>query len=138
METRLPGWLILIVEFAAAVVASAVVAVLVAFVAAIVAFLVVNVFVIVIMGRIGRHRTLHDRIPDEIPDQSQPQLQPVIRFVRGIDDADEDTPRGAVAKFAAAGKRSRKKDLGLMAVVYGNVFVGQIALGANPMHAIKT
>jgi len=43
-----------------------------------------------------------------------------------------------VAKFAAAGKRSRKKDLGMMAAAYGSCFVGQISLGANPMHAIKT
>jgi pyruvate-ferredoxin/flavodoxin oxidoreductase len=48
------------------------------------------------------------------------------------------TPRGAVAKFAAAGKPARKKDLGLMALTYGNVFVGQISLGANPLHAIRT
>ncbi len=48
------------------------------------------------------------------------------------------TPLGAVAKFAAAGKPTRKKDLGMMAMAYGNVFVGQIALGANPMHAIRT
>ena len=52
--------------------------------------------------------------------------------------ASKSTPRGAVAKFAAAGKRARKKDLGMMAMAYGNVFVGQISLGANPMHAIKT
>ncbi len=51
--------------------------------------------------------------------------------------ASKATPRGSVAKFAANGKRSRKKDLGLMAAAYGNVYVGQIALGANPMHAIK-
>ncbi|MGQ9576288.1 MAG: pyruvate:ferredoxin (flavodoxin) oxidoreductase [Thermoguttaceae bacterium] len=48
------------------------------------------------------------------------------------------TPRGAVAKFAAGGKPSGKKDLGLMAISYGNVFVGQISLGANPLHAIRT
>ncbi len=48
------------------------------------------------------------------------------------------TFRGAVAKFAAAGKPSRKKDLGLIAMSYGNVFVGQIALGANPLHTIRT
>jgi len=52
--------------------------------------------------------------------------------------ASKATPRGAVAKFAASGKPSRKKDLGMMAVAYGSVFVGQIALGANPLHAIKT
>jgi pyruvate-ferredoxin/flavodoxin oxidoreductase len=45
--------------------------------------------------------------------------------------ASKSTPRGAVAKFAAAGKRSRKKDLGLMAVAYGNVYVAQIAMGAS-------
>ena len=52
--------------------------------------------------------------------------------------ASKSTPRGAVAKFAAAGKPGRKKDLGMIAMSYGNVFVGQISLGANPMHAIKT
>ena len=52
--------------------------------------------------------------------------------------ASKATPRGAVAKFAAAGKSGRKKDLGLMAMSYGSVFVGQISLGANPVHAIKT
>ncbi|MEA1952747.1 MAG: pyruvate:ferredoxin (flavodoxin) oxidoreductase [Planctomycetota bacterium] len=52
--------------------------------------------------------------------------------------ASKATPRGAVAKFAASGKQARKKDLGMMAAAYGNVFVGQIALGANPMHTIKT
>jgi pyruvate-ferredoxin/flavodoxin oxidoreductase len=48
------------------------------------------------------------------------------------------TPRGAVAKFAAGGKPSRKKDLGMIAMSYGNVFVGQIAMGANPLHTIRT
>jgi pyruvate-ferredoxin/flavodoxin oxidoreductase len=52
--------------------------------------------------------------------------------------ASKSTFRGAVAKFAAGGKPSRKKDLGLIAMSYGNVFVGQISLGANPMHAIRT
>jgi pyruvate-ferredoxin/flavodoxin oxidoreductase len=52
--------------------------------------------------------------------------------------ASKATPRGAVAKFAAGGKPSGKKDLGMMAMAYGNVFVGQISLGANPLHAIKT
>jgi pyruvate-ferredoxin/flavodoxin oxidoreductase len=47
------------------------------------------------------------------------------------------TPRGAVAKFAAAGKESDKKDLGLMAMTYGNVYVAQIALGANDNHAVR-
>jgi len=52
--------------------------------------------------------------------------------------ASKATPRGAVAKFAAGGKPSGKKDLGMMAMSYGNVFVGQISLGANPLHAIRT
>jgi pyruvate-ferredoxin/flavodoxin oxidoreductase len=52
--------------------------------------------------------------------------------------ASKSTPRGAVAKFAAAGKPGRKKDLGMIATSYGSVFVGQIAMGANPLHAIKT
>jgi len=52
--------------------------------------------------------------------------------------ASKATPRGAVAKFAASGKPGRKKDLGLIAMSYGNVFVGQISLGANPLHALKT
>jgi pyruvate-ferredoxin/flavodoxin oxidoreductase len=48
------------------------------------------------------------------------------------------TPLGAVAKFAAGGKAVPRKDLGLMMMSYGNVYVAQIALGANPTHAIKT
>ncbi len=49
----------------------------------------------------------------------------------------KSTPRGAIAKFAAAGKAMGKKDLALMAMTYGNVYVGRINLGANPEHAIK-
>ena len=52
--------------------------------------------------------------------------------------ASKATPRGAVAKFAAGGKPGRKKDMGLIAMSYGNVFVGSISMGANPMHALKT
>ncbi|MDO4559200.1 MAG: 4Fe-4S binding protein, partial [Planctomycetia bacterium] len=48
------------------------------------------------------------------------------------------TPRGAQAKFAMGGKPSRKKDLGMIAMSYGNVFVGQISIGANPLHALRT
>ncbi len=48
------------------------------------------------------------------------------------------TPTAAVAKFAAAGKRIRKKDLGRMAMTYGYVYVAQIALGANMNHCIRT
>ena len=47
------------------------------------------------------------------------------------------TPRGAVAKFAAGGKPARKKDLGMLAVSYGNVYVAQIAMGANPNQTLK-
>ena len=47
------------------------------------------------------------------------------------------TPTAAVAKFAAAGKRIRKKDLGMMAMSYGYVYVAQIAMGANMNHTIK-
>ncbi|WP_160669948.1 pyruvate:ferredoxin (flavodoxin) oxidoreductase [Clostridium sp. C8-1-8] len=49
----------------------------------------------------------------------------------------KSTPSGAVAKFAAGGKRSKKKDLGAMAMTYGNVYVAQIAMGANMNHTIK-
>ena len=52
--------------------------------------------------------------------------------------ASKSTPKGAVAKFAASGKPTTKKDLGMMAVSYGTCFVGQISIGANPAHAIKT
>ncbi len=47
------------------------------------------------------------------------------------------TPRGAVAKFAAGGKASPKKDLGLMAMTYGNVYVASVAMGAKDEHTLK-
>ena len=47
------------------------------------------------------------------------------------------TPIGASAKFAAAGKRSGKKDLGLMAMAYGHVYVAQVALGAKDGQTLK-
>ena len=47
------------------------------------------------------------------------------------------TPRAAVAKFAAGGKPARKKDLGMLAVSYGNVYVAQIAMGANPAQCVR-
>jgi pyruvate-ferredoxin/flavodoxin oxidoreductase len=47
------------------------------------------------------------------------------------------TPRGAVAKFAAAGKEAPKKDIGLMMMMYGNVYVAQVALGANMTQTVK-
>lgn len=49
----------------------------------------------------------------------------------------KSTPRAATAKFAEAGKSMPKKDLGLMAIAYANVYVAKIALGANPNQAIK-
>ena len=51
--------------------------------------------------------------------------------------ASKSTPTGAVAKFAFNGKRSGKKDLGLMAVTYGNVYVAQIAMGADMNQTIR-
>ncbi|MBW8035851.1 MAG: pyruvate:ferredoxin (flavodoxin) oxidoreductase [Planctomycetes bacterium] len=47
------------------------------------------------------------------------------------------TPRGAVAKFAAAGKTMPKKNLGLILMSYGGIYVAQIALAANPNQAVK-
>ena len=47
------------------------------------------------------------------------------------------TPLGAIAKFAAAGKPLSKKDLGLMAITYGNVYVANVAIGANRIHTIR-
>jgi pyruvate-ferredoxin/flavodoxin oxidoreductase len=51
--------------------------------------------------------------------------------------ASKATPRAAAAKFAANGKDVRKKDLGMLAVSYGNVYVAQIALGANPNQTLQ-
>jgi pyruvate-ferredoxin/flavodoxin oxidoreductase len=48
------------------------------------------------------------------------------------------TPRGAVAKFAAGGKPAAKKDLGLIAMTYGNVYVGSVAMGAKDEHTLRT
>jgi len=47
------------------------------------------------------------------------------------------TPRAAVAKFAAAGKPRPKKDLGLLVMTYGNIFVAKVAMGANPNQTVK-
>lgn len=49
----------------------------------------------------------------------------------------KSTPRGAVAKFAAAGKPAAKKDLGMMAMTYGNVYVAKIAMGSNDQHTLR-
>jgi pyruvate-ferredoxin/flavodoxin oxidoreductase len=51
--------------------------------------------------------------------------------------ASKSTPRGAVAKFAAGGKQASKKDLGLMAMSYGNVYVASVAMGAKDEHTLK-
>ncbi len=47
------------------------------------------------------------------------------------------TPRGAVAKFASGGKPMGKKDLGLMAMAYGNVYVAKVAMGANDLQTVR-
>jgi pyruvate-ferredoxin/flavodoxin oxidoreductase len=47
------------------------------------------------------------------------------------------TPRGAVAKFATAGKPAPKKDLGLIAMTYGNVYVASVAMGARDEHTLR-
>ena len=51
--------------------------------------------------------------------------------------ASKATPTGPIAKFAAAGKRTKKKDLGLMAMSYGYVYVAKVCMGANPAQVIK-
>ena len=51
--------------------------------------------------------------------------------------ASKSTPRGAIAKFASIGKSGRKKDLGLLAQGYGDVYVAQIAVGANEMQTVR-
>jgi pyruvate-ferredoxin/flavodoxin oxidoreductase len=50
--------------------------------------------------------------------------------------ASKATPLGAVAKFATAGKRVARKDLALQAIAYGNVYVAQVAMGANPQQTL--
>ena len=51
--------------------------------------------------------------------------------------ASKSTPVAAMAKFAAAGKRTRKKDLGMMAMSYGNVYVAQVAMGSDKNQFMK-
>ena len=51
--------------------------------------------------------------------------------------ASKSTPLGAVAKFASGGKSTAKKDLGMGAIRYGNVYVAQVAMGANDTHTVK-
>lgn len=51
--------------------------------------------------------------------------------------ASKATPMAAVAKFAAGGKPVGKKDLGMMAMIYGNVYVAKIAMGANDAHTLR-
>ncbi len=51
--------------------------------------------------------------------------------------ASKATPRGAVAKFAAAGKGTTKKDLGAIARAYGNVYVAQVSMGANDQQTLR-
>ncbi|HIE10818.1 MAG TPA: hypothetical protein EYP62_04335, partial [Kiritimatiellae bacterium] len=54
-----------------------------------------------------------------------------------IDSVAALVPRAAVAKFAAAGKPLAKKDLGMMAMCYGTVYVARVAMGANPRQTIR-
>ena len=49
----------------------------------------------------------------------------------------KSTPRGAIAKFAAGGKPAGKKDLGLIAMSYGNIYVASVAIGAKDEHTLK-
>ncbi|HEX5602800.1 MAG TPA: pyruvate:ferredoxin (flavodoxin) oxidoreductase, partial [Pyrinomonadaceae bacterium] len=51
--------------------------------------------------------------------------------------ASKATPLGAVAKFATGGKPTAKKDLGMTAIRYGDVYIAQVAMGANDTHTIK-
>ncbi|MBU0615020.1 MAG: pyruvate:ferredoxin (flavodoxin) oxidoreductase [Nanoarchaeota archaeon] len=51
--------------------------------------------------------------------------------------ASKSTPFGAVAKFAASGKKSGKKNLGLMMMTYGNIYVASVAMGSNKMQLLK-
>ncbi len=51
--------------------------------------------------------------------------------------ASKATPRAAVAKFATDGRSTRKKDLGMIAMAYGDVYVAQIAMGANPKQTVE-
>ncbi len=51
--------------------------------------------------------------------------------------ASKATPMGAVAKFAAAGKPLMKKDLGMICMTYGNIYVATVAMGANPNQVVK-
>ena len=51
--------------------------------------------------------------------------------------ASKSTPTGAIAKFAAGGKRIKKKDLGMMAMSYGYVYVAQVSMGANMNQLVK-
>lgn len=51
--------------------------------------------------------------------------------------ASKATPRAAIAKFAAGGKAIARKDLGMLAVAYGHVYVAQVALGAQPLQTLR-
>jgi pyruvate-ferredoxin/flavodoxin oxidoreductase len=52
--------------------------------------------------------------------------------------ASKATPRGAVAKFASGGKATAKKDLALMAMTYGHVYVAQVAMGGSDVQTLRT
>ena len=73
--------------------------------------------------------------------RQRPQRQRPGPRYRGLlqhrGQASKSTPRGAVAKFAAGGKPTGKKDLALIAMSYGSVYVAKIAMGAGDMHTVK-
>ena len=51
--------------------------------------------------------------------------------------ASKSTPLGAIAKFAASGKPQQKKDLGMISMTYGNIYVAQVSMGSNPAQVVK-
>ena len=59
----------------------------------------------------------------------------ILKFTGG--QASKATPLGAIAQFAAQGKRIRKKDLGMIATTYGYIYVAQIAMGADHAQTLK-
>ena len=79
-------------------------------------------------------------LPDPLPEASIAAVNvlPIISVYSNTGgQASKSTPRGAVAKFAAAGKSGGKKDLGMIATAYGNVYVAQIAMGADMPQTVK-
>lgn len=65
-------------------------------------------------------------------------LQQSVEYSNTGGQASKATPLAAVAKFAVGGKQNAKKDLGLTAMRYGNVYVAQVAMGADDAQTLKT